>query len=625
MPAETLPPLTVSESTSGGSTRLFDEYFSRLTSDSPLPWNLTTLGGLFALVVLWAAWMFATWAHWGNLTIDTGREMYIPAVLAEGKMLYRDVWFMYGPAAPYLNAALFRFFGLHLDVLYWAGSLSALGSAILLYLIGMRLSSGLAGWSAGAVVIIQAFHPSLFSFPLPYSFSSVYGCLVACFFLWLVVMGSSSKSWAWIFGAGLAAAVALLLKLEFGAACYLTLLLLIAARSFQRRTWKSIPIDLAAILPGVLICALVIRWMISIAGVDFILKENFMSWPTSYFMKTYGKFWLALTGFSITGAALADAAQRTFALLGILQGFHLLASWKRTGQREILLRAALFLTVLVSLLITQTWHDALRTVFFPPDMGFYVAVAAVAAWWNFWRHPAEDRAAAVAMLLTFAALLAFRIMLRVIPWNYAIYYDGPVVLSFLMLARPFIPRSGHSLQFAVRAELLICIGCLTITAINSRRNDNPGRPLGVLTTERGTIVVPRAQAEQYQAAIQFMKEKNAQDEAVLSVPEDTSLYFLSGMNCPLRVFAFTPGLVVPGKMTDDVIGEIERKRIRYLIWSNRLFPEYGVLRFGTDFDQTLGKYLMTHYHRVRPLLPNPVSLGDWTAEIWERNAEVEQR
>jgi hypothetical protein len=162
-------------------------------------------------------------------------------------------------------------------------------------------------------------------------------------------MASSSKSWGWIFGAGLAAAIALLLKLEFGVACYITLLLLIAARSFQRRSWKSISVDLAAIVPGVLICVLVIRWMISIAGVDFILQENFMSWPTSYFMKTYGKFWLATTGFSITGAALADAAQRTFAFLGILQGFHLLASWRRTGQREIVLRSKLFLTALVSL------------------------------------------------------------------------------------------------------------------------------------------------------------------------------------------------------------------------------------------------------------------------------------
>jgi hypothetical protein len=155
-------------------------------------------------------------------------------------------------------------------------------------------------------------------------------------------------------GAGLPAAAALLLKLEFGVACYLTLLLLIAARSIQRRSWKSIAWDLTAILPSILICVLVIRWMISIAGLDFILQENFMSWPTSYFMKTYGKFWLASTGFNITGAALADAAQRTFPLLGILQGFHLLATWKGVGRREVLLRVALFLTALISLIFTQS-------------------------------------------------------------------------------------------------------------------------------------------------------------------------------------------------------------------------------------------------------------------------------
>jgi hypothetical protein len=347
-----------------------------------------------------------------------------------------------------------------------------------------------------------------------------------------------------------------------------------------------------------------------------------MSWPTSYFMKSYGKFWLASTGFSITGAALGDAAQRTFALLGILQGFHLLATWRRTGRREVFLRAALFLTALLSLIFTQSWSDALRIVFFPQDMGLYVALAAVAAWWYFWRHPEENRAAAVALLLSFASLLAFRILLRVIPWAYAIYYDGPVVLSFLIIVRPFIPHAAESRQFVFRAELLLCIAVLTITVMNSRRSDNPGRALGVLATERGTIVVPKAQAEQYQAAIQFMKEQNGHGEVVLSVPEDTSLYFLSGVDCPLRVFAFTPGLVVPGKMTDDVIGQIERKQIRYLIWSNRIFPEYGVLRFGTDFDQTLGNYLRAHYHRARPLLPQPVSLGDWTAEIWQRNAEA---
>ena len=55
------------------------------------------------------------------------------------KMLYRDVWFLYGPAAPYFNSYLFRIFGLRLEVLYWAGSLSALACAVLLFLSGKQL------------------------------------------------------------------------------------------------------------------------------------------------------------------------------------------------------------------------------------------------------------------------------------------------------------------------------------------------------------------------------------------------------------------------------------------------------------------------------------------------------
>ncbi len=121
-----------------------------------------------------------------------------------------------------------------------------------------------------------------------------------------------------------------------------------------------------------------------------------------------------------------------------------------------------------------------------------------------------------------------------------------------------------------------------------------------------------------------MREKSGGDEYVLSVPEDTSLYFLSGTHSPTGVFAFTPGMIAPGRMT-ELLRDIATKNVRYLIWSNRIFWEYGVPRFGTDFDQTFGTYLTTHYHRVRPLLPGPVKLGEWNAYIWERNAKSAAR
>src|SRR5436853_3405266 len=83
-----------------------DRYMQRLFElfGPPVPWNRTTYIGLLTLVLLWAVRMYMTWATWGDLTIDCGHEMYVPAVLAEGKKLYRDVLYMYTPAAPYFNS-----------------------------------------------------------------------------------------------------------------------------------------------------------------------------------------------------------------------------------------------------------------------------------------------------------------------------------------------------------------------------------------------------------------------------------------------------------------------------------------------------------------------------------------
>jgi len=605
------------------------------TEEPAAPWDTVTIAGLLSLVAIWAAWFYGTWATWGWLTADCGREMYVPWILSQGKTLYKDVWYLYGPAGPYFNSFLYRVFGANLSTLYWAGSLSALGSAIFLYLAGMRLSSRLVGWAAGVIFLTQCFHHSLFSFPLPYSFASVYGCLTACVFLWLAIRAAGSSSSAWVFGAGTAAAAALLLKLEIGTACYVALALLIAARWFRDRSWKRAASDLAVCLPGVVVCAAVLLWMISLRGAEFLTQENIMSWPTSFFMRAYGKFWLATTGLSLSPKAFLEAAKRAIIFFGFFQGFLLLLSWKRVERRLLYLRIALFLGSLLYLWVYlrsfdelryhplyMTGQEAIRLLFFPQDMVLYIAVIAIFVWWSFWRQPSEENSAAIALTLTFAALLALRILLLTTPMAYPIYYDGPGILCYLLLARNVVLQVGRSSRSVVLGEAALCALCLAAALLNtSSQVETPFPPTTPLVTDRGTIITSKHRVEQYQAAIQFMKEKNALGEQVLSVPEDTGLYFFSGIECPTRVFTFDPGVVAPGKMTDEVIQQIEKKPVRYLIWSNRTYPEYKVMRFGYDFDQTLGQYFFTHYHRVRILVENPVPFGEWNAYIWERNAE----
>jgi hypothetical protein len=144
------------------------------------------------------------------------------------------------------------------------------------------------------------------------------------------------------------------------------------------------------------------------------------------------------------------------------------------------------------------------------------------------------------------------------------------------------------------------------------------RDYAPMVTERGMIRTWPDLADNYNDALAFIRSKAALGESVLSVPEDTSLYFLSKTYCPIRVYQFTPGVVVPGHMTQEVIDEIERKQVRYLLWSNRMFVEYGVPRFGFEFDQTLGDYFRSHYRSVGPVITKPFEFGEWNAYIWER-------
>lgn len=555
--------------------------------------------------------------------------MYVPVLLAGGKTLYRDTWFMYGPAGPYFNSYLFRLFGIHLSVLYWAGAFSSLVSAVMLYLTGMYLSSWLMGWTAGAVLLLESFGSSLFCFPLPYSFSAVYGCLLGCIFVYAGIRAADSLGSSWMICAGVLAGTELLMKPEFGLACYATLSAVLLVRWLKQRSVSLLARDVVAMLPGVALCAWVIRWMVSIDGVDFLTHENLVFWPTSYFMKMFGKMRLERTGFTLTAGAMEGAVWRAVGLGLVLLATHAFFLWKAKTQRSYLIRIAIavslvyyFARFLIVSADPSPLLAAMSLVFFPQDMVIYIGIAAPFVSWQWWKQISGKFpiSAGLPILLIYSSALAFRILMKMMPLEYAIYYNGPVLLSFLLLFRCVIPRHNLSRRFVLLGEMTFSMGCLALVAIPTLQGEYLARNYIPLVTPRGTVWLDKFKKQGYEAAIRFMREKAARGQTVLSVPEDTSLYFLSETECPIRVYSLTPGVIAPGKMMNEVIQEIETRRVDYLLWSNRIFPEYGVPVFGKDFDQELADYLKMHYRPVGRVAPLEEGSLGWTAVVWERKA-----
>src|SRR5207253_7024486 len=125
-----------------------------------------------------------TWGHWGDLDIDSGREMYVPAAIAGGKVLYRDLWYPYGPVAPYLLAGLFRWFGASLYVLYSFGLATTLGFALLLFEVSRRFLPRPSAFLISFCALMQSFQADIFNYILSYSYSATVGSLagLACLY-----------------------------------------------------------------------------------------------------------------------------------------------------------------------------------------------------------------------------------------------------------------------------------------------------------------------------------------------------------------------------------------------------------------------------------------------------------
>jgi hypothetical protein len=579
--------------------------------------------GIGALCCLWLALVRFGWARWGSVTVDCGRELYVAAALAEGKMLYRDVWYLYGPGAPYLNSLLFRIFGIHLNVMYFAGSLAGLATMLTLFRCALYFAPLPVAFAIGYIVLIQSFGGGIFNYPLPYAYPSVYGSVAACLFLQYAIRSALNPTKINLLWAGLWSAVALLMKLEFGLACFGSMAVLQVGLILGQRSWNAAFRNLLAVAPALLICAVVIGWMVSISGVAFITQENFMSWPTSYFMQKYGQYWLHSHGYDLSVLQLMKVGVSTVGFLAFWIGFRF---WLVSVFRKLWLRAACIGTVLGAATVAfwmetpERLNADIAMLVFPRQMVFLVALAIPLAGFLLWRSRSCARTLAILVVIIFGPLLAFRILFGMISQDYAIYYNGPVLLVFFLLLQEIAIPGGH-LHSGVGPRLarsFVCAaicGWVTLLAIPRYSEMKNGRV--ALESERGAIYVPETTLPAWADAVNFMRKAKQSGEAVMSIPEDTALYFFAGTLSPTRVFAFTPGALSPGQMTAQTIAEMEVVPVRYVIWSNRRFPEYGVPEFGVDFDVPLADYIRSQYLPVREF--SSINRPDvWQATLWER-------
>jgi Dolichyl-phosphate-mannose-protein mannosyltransferase len=540
----------------------------------PLKWNrFVALDRLaynnlyrFGTILLFVAMAVRSWQKLGDPIVDMGHEVEIPARIADGQILYRDIHSYYGPLAFYINAWGLELFGKHLNVFYGIGLVIAALIAVAIYqLVRRSLDESYAFLVTSCVLVYCTFSPGISNLVFPYSFGTTYATLAIAFAFVLLVQQLERPSPFRVFGLGILSGLAALAKPEFGVACMAAMLatLTFGALSSQKnpisqRFWQ---VGLDALLlfigSGVLILP-VMAWFLQYVSFDVLFGENLF--PTKIFtlLQQGRDFQVSPTKTWMVWLTSA----RSFLLFTLPIGF-----WLWVVNRFCRHRWQRIASVAVGILCL--WLAGRSFVFGRYDMPLNYLQWSLPLLFGVitLRFAKLSRAVGSETALLLGAIFTYLIVLN-LRWGLAgLFYEIYsvfLVVAFCLCIGLYQRYCNHT--FPAKAYLLVCATLM----FGLQWRYFQGYEVA-LTSPYGTVWTRHSSAlavRDLNRTLRFLESnlRPKDRDAVLILPEGAVLSFLSGTHSPSQQTTFFPGVLPDEASEDRFIATMKKKSIRYVVY-----------------------------------------------------------
>lgn len=541
-------------------------------------WLLPALAG--------AASAAASWQRWINPFLDASREMNVPARVAAGERLYRDVVYHYGPAGPWLEGAALALFGRRFAVLHGAGLLAAILLFVSLWRLTARAGSRLAAclattWAAG--LCIGAANGGSFLFP--YSFDALFASSGAFLSLCLAAEPPGRVRDA-VSAAGLALALAC--KPEIGAAAAAVLLVAgLRAEDRKRETGRAL------LLVGTGAAAALLLWGIAFAGAT--ASEVSPEGPFALFSppKEWRAVYRVISGLSDPGGSLASVATALFLDALILAAALLLARAARRAPGAALAVWALGAAAAVWFLLSggAGIEDRLPPLLSP------MPVAAGLAALSLLRAPLDAAGRARWLLYGLAAAGGARVVLglaygaRTTPYSILAVPGLAAAAAVLLVDR--LPRRLPAPEAFRRLVAVVFLALAVFAVLRWRRLLAP--ELGVrLETPAGALRLPPEKAGVTAQALAYLAANARPGDGLSGAPETGFFNFVTGLRSPLREEQIFPGHL-DAAAEARAAERIEKAGPRYFLLVNQAAPAFESVAFGRDYAAGLWSAVERRY------------------------------
>jgi 4-amino-4-deoxy-L-arabinose transferase-like glycosyltransferase len=572
---------------------------------------------LLALAALFAAMLIGSWQRWTQPIVDHGREMNLPARILAGEILYKDVQCLYGPFAPHFNATLYSIFGTHLSTLHTSGLICALLILLMIYWLARQLMGRWEALLAAGFVLVICAIKSTANYVSPYAFAALYGLVFALGSLVCTVRYLRGNRVHWIFWSGLCAGLALISKPEatIAAMAAAAIALLLHGLSIRKIPWRETAMFA---LPVVVITAATYTIILSRVRWRTLIEDNHVlftnmppqliyfnryvsglaDWPQSLWYTVTGlcvfAIWVgvsALTGGLISRRQHVERAERAER-----------AEWKEAAKSGLwaIISGAVLWILLIRLFRVRTDASPLTSI----PLILPAMIAAIG--WQFWRHWQKEEAIPQtgSLLLVFAVFAQCSIMRSILN----VRSSGPytpffipvaiiVCLYLIFRALPGYIISSEEARIYARRTAMVLVGMMIVgVAINSIYRFRSRNTFEIGTPRGGFITEPPI-GQPLAAAISYAREHTSPEDYLLTLPQATSINFLSERRYPFMEEIIHPGFVA-GAREEAAIETIKSKRIPLIMVVNLLTPEFRDRVFGVDYNRHLMNWIESNYRLV---------------------------
>lgn len=516
--------------------------------------------------VLFAA-MFLTYAHHGNIIIDCGREVYYPVQILSGKILYKNIFNIYGPFSYMFNAFLFKIFSVNLNVLYLAGVICSFLITTLIYFIGCRFLSKFLSFSIAIFTIaVGVLNLNLFNFIFPYSYAMLYGIVaffVSIFFLLKYQENPEKNLFLYIscFFAGLCVAS----KYEFLPYLFVLIYALIKIKPLKFKQYYFVIFSLLFI-PVFCFGVLFLQGLriSDLLNTLSIIKKMAQTQTIKYFYISQGVYFTKGTIWFLISNFLLTLIPFSLLLFGFQQKKKVLS----------------FFTVLLSIILLIFLVSPVTLAFLP----VLILILSIINYKNF-------RTNYLLMLLTLSSItISLKAFCGLTTLNYGVFFVSFLLITgFALLIEKFNEKKIMLNQKAIGVYVLILAFVIGIQNLSSMLEKKYP-----VVSERGIIYTTKDLSISTQELLNYLKQNTKKSDKVVVFPEGPFINFLAGRKSDDYFNSLIP-LYVETFGEECIIKHFKNTKTEYIIFNNWETKDYYFKYICTDYALSFCNFVSDNY------------------------------